>query len=590
MPEAFEHESRARASVPPEPARGGFAAWVPGIWVLRHYQRAWLAKDAAAGLVLSALLVPAGMGYAEAAGLPPVTGLYATIVPLLAYALFGPSRVLVLGPDSALAAMIAAAIVSRAGNDPARATGLASTLAIMTGLLCLVAGLARAGFVTDLLSKPVRVGYMNGIATTVLVTQLPKLLGFSVSGSDAFHGALGTIRGVAAGETKPAALVIGASSIAVILACAKWLPRIPGVLLAVVSATLATTFLGLAGELSVVGPIPRGIPRPALPSLTLADAQPLAVAAFGIALVSFADTSVLSRSISARRGERVDPSRELVGLALANIAAGFFQGFPVSSSSSRTPVAIAAGSRTQVTGIVGALAIVLLLALAPDLVRNLPVTALAAVVMTAALRLYDVEATRIFFHVRRSDFVVSMVAFAAVLALGVLEGVAIAVAVSLLDVFRRAWRPHDAVLGRAEGVKGYHDVTRYPGAKQVPGLVLFRWDAPLIFANADTFRERILELVEAEPRPKWVVVAAEPITDVDTTAAEMLGELDVELAEQGIELAFAELKDPVKDRLQRYGLHERFGREYFFPTLGVAVKAFREQTGTPWVDWEEAGD
>lgn len=583
------HDEQGPRSVPPPPPRG-LAAWAPGLHTLRHYRAAWLGKDLVAGLVLSALLVPAGMGYAEAAGLPPVTGLYATILPLVAYALFGPSRVLVLGPDSALAAMIAAAVVERAAGDPARATSLAAALAVLTGLLCVGAGLAKAGVVTDLLSKPVRVGYMNGIAATVLVTQLPKLLGFAVHASDVPHGIVGVVEGILAGRTNSAALAVGAASIVTIAAFAAWRPRVPGVLVAVVSATLATRALGLAASVAVVGRIPHGLPRPALPDVTFADAQALLVGALGIALVSFADTSVLSRVVAARRGEHVDANRELVGLGLANVAAGLFHGFPVSSSSSRTPVAIAAGSRTQLTGLVGAATIAGLLLVAPDLVRDLPIAALAAVVVTAAVRLFDVGAVRTFLRVRRSDFVVSLVAFGAVLALGVLTGVAIAVAVSLFDVVRRAWHPHDAVLGRAPGIKGYHDVTRYPDAKQIPGLVLFRWDAPLFFANADTFRSRVLELASAAAPPKWIVVAAEPITDVDTTAAEMLHELDVELATRGVELAFAEMKDPVKDRLQRYGLHDRIGHDYFFPTIGVAVKTFRDRTGTEWIDWEEAAD
>lgn len=580
-------ETSARASVPPPPPRDAIATWLPGLWVLRHYQRAWLARDVAAGLVLSALLVPAGMGYAEAAGLPPVTGLYATVLPLLAYAVFGPSRVLVLGPDSALAAMIAAVVVQRAGDDATRAVGLASALAIATGLMCLIAGVARAGFVTDLLSKPVRVGYMNGIAVTVVVTQLPRLLGFSVQAPDLLSGTAGLVRGVLEGRTRPEALAIGSACLVVILVCARAFPRVPGVLLAVAGATLAVHVLALRERLAVVGPVPSGLPRPALPTFVLADVQPILVAAAGITLVSFADTSVLSRTISARRGDRVDPNRELVGLGFANVAAGLFQGFPISSSSSRTPVAIAAGSRTQLTGIVGALAIVGVLVLAPNLVRDMPVTALAAVVLTAAVRLFDLGAHATFLRVRRSDFVVSVVALLGVVGFGVLVGVAVAVTVSLLDVVRRAWRPHDAVLGRAPGVKGYHDLKRYPDAKQVPGLLLFRWDAPLFFANADTFRARVGDLIEASTTPvRWVVVAAEPITDVDTTAAEMLRELDIELGTRGAELAFAEMKDPVKDRLERYGLRDRIGHEYFFPTIGVAVKAFLARTGTPWTDWE----
>jgi high affinity sulfate transporter 1 len=581
--------SSAGVGIPPLPERG-IAAWLPGLWVLRHYRREWLGRDIAAGLVLTALLVPAGMGYAEAAGLPAITGLYATVGPLLAYAIFGPSRIMVLGPDSALAAMIAAAVIGKAGagDDPDRGVALAGALALLTGALCVVAGIAKAGLVTDLLSKPVRVGYMNGIGLTVLVAQVPKLFGFSVTPSNVVDGVIRFAAGVIAGHTKPAALAIGCVCLAIIWVGRALIPKVPGVLVAVVVATLAVTFLGLGDRISVVGRVPRGIPLPAIPDVSFSDLGQLVVAAAGIALVSFADTSVLSRTFAGRSGYRVDPNRELIGLGIANIVGGLFRGFPISSSSSRTPVAESAGSRTQLTGVVGAAAIVVLLVAAPSLLQNLPATALAAVVITAAIRIMDVRALSVFYRVRRSDFILSLVAFVAVAFLGVLSGIAVAVAVSLLDVVRRAWRPHDAVLGRAPGVKGYHDVTRYKDARQIPGLLLFRWDAPLFFANADTFRARIIDAVDgAAPRVKWVVIAAEPITDVDTTAAEMLEELDKELATRGAELAFAELKDPVRDRLGRYGLGEKIGREFFFHTIGVAVKAFSDRHAVEWVDWED---
>ncbi len=560
---------------------------MPGLWALKHYRRSWLAKDIAAGLVVTSLLVPAGMSYAVAAGLPAITGLYATIAPLLAYALFGPSRIMVVGPDSALAAMIAAAVVSRAANDPERATALASVLAILTGVFCVLAGLFRAGFVTDLVSKPVRVGYMNGIALTVLVAQLPKLLGFSGGAGNLGDALSGLVRGVISGRTNRAALLIGATCLLFIHFSRKVRPRFPGVLAAVVASTLAVSLLGLRNQIAVVGMVPWGLPLPALPRVAIGDVRDMAVAALGIALVSYADMSVLSRTFAARNGYRVDSNRELVGLGIANISSGFFRGFPVTSSSSRTPVAEAAGSKTQLTGVVGALAIVTLLVAAPSLLQNLPTTALAAIVVAAALLLFDVRSLALFRRVRPSDFILSILAFLAVATLGVLWGILVSIALSVLDVLRRAWHPHDAVLGRAAGIKGYHDVTRYPAARQVPGLLLFRWDAPLFFANADTFRARVIELVDSATQPVlWVVIASEPITDVDTTAAEMLQELDTELAARGAELAFAEMKDPVKDRLKRYELHATIGHEYFFPTLGVAVKTFIDRFGVEWNDWE----
>ncbi|MFI5302453.1 MAG: SulP family inorganic anion transporter, partial [Polyangiales bacterium] len=414
----------------------------------------------------------------------------------------------------------------------------------------------------------------------VLVTQLPKLCGFSVSANGVVDGGIGFARGVVAGEVNLPTLAIGVGCLAGILALRAASPKVPGVLLAIVAATAIVGALHLEGKLQVVGAMPRGLPLPSIPRVRVDDIGPMFVGAIGIALVSFADTSVLSRTFAARHGHRVDPNRELVALGLANVAAGLLRGFPVSSSASRTPVAESAGAATQLTGVVGATCIGVILVAAPALLTNLPMSALAAVVIAAAISLFDVRALGVFYRVRRSDFVLSMIALAAVASLGVIPGIGAAVVVSILDFVRRAWRPHDAILGRADGIEGYHDVARYPGARQVPGLLLFRWDAPLFFANAELFRTRVVYSIEAAASPvQWVVVAAEPITDVDTTAAEMIRELDTELAARGVELAFAELKDPVKDRLHRYGLKAKIGHAFFFPTVGVAVRAFLETHG-----------
>jgi high affinity sulfate transporter 1 len=579
--------SAAGQGVPPLPESGPMAL-LPGLWVLRHYRREWLAHDVVAGVVLSSMLVPAGIGYAVASGLPPITGLYATVLPLLAYAVFGPSRIMVLGPDSGLVPLVAAAVIGSSAGDPRRAVALAAMLAIFTGLFCVLAGVLKAGFLTDLLSKPVRVGYMNGIALTLLAIQLPKLLGFPSRGHRLFDGVQSTWVGLTSGQVNVAAAAIGAGCLTIIFGLRALAPKAPGILVAVVFATLAVVVFELEHRVQVVGAVPRGVPMPALPAIGLADVGPLCVAAVGTALVSFADTSVLSRIYAARHGYRVDANRELVGLGLANLAGGLFQGFPISSSASRTPVAESAGARTQLTGVVGALVIVVLLSAAPSLMRPLPTTALSAVVIAAAVRTFDLRALRVFAFVRRSDLLLSLIAFLAVATLGVIPGIGVAVTVSILDFVRRAWRPHDAVLGRAEGLKGYHDVQRHPEAREIPGLLLFRWDAPLFFANADVFRARVIKLVDEARTPvRWVVIAAEPITDVDTTAAEMIQELDLELEMRGADLAFAEMKGPVKDRLQRYGLKKRIGHDHFFPTIGVAVRTYRQQFPVNFVDWEE---
>jgi high affinity sulfate transporter 1 len=570
------------------PARGP-ERWVPGLRTLREYRRAWLASDLVAGLVLTALLVPVGMGYAQAAGLPPITGLYATIVPLVAYAMFGPSRVMILGPDSSLAAVIAAVILPLGGDDPATAVALAGALSLLTGLIILVAGMARLGFVTELLSRPVQLGYLCGIAVTILVGQLPRLCGFSIEGRGLLTEIRDFVQGVADGRVNRAALAVGLTGIVVILVLKRFWRAIPAVAVAVVVGIAAVAAFDLDREgVKVIGVLPEGLPIFAFPAVDLADLGALVSGALGIALVAVADTTVLSQSLAAQRGETVDPNQELRALGAANLAAGLFQGFAISSSASRTPVAVSAGARSQLTPLVGAVAIALLLVFAPGLLRDLPLPMLAAIVITAAIGLIEAAEARRLYRVRRSEFVLWLAAFGGVALLGVLVGIFVAILLSLGDFVRRAWRPHDAVLGREDDLKGYHDIDRHPTARRIPGLLLYRFDAPLFFANAGYFRRRVRRLVDAAATPvRWVVVAAEPITDIDTTAADTLRDLLEELRAEGVILAFAELKGPVKDRLRRYGLFDAVGPDRFFPTVGTAVDGYVEATGITWVDWEE---
>ena len=535
------------------------------------------------------MLVPVGIAYAVASGVPGIYGLYATIVPLLAYAVFGPSRILVLGPDSSLAAVILGVVFPLSGGDPLRAVALAGMMAIVSGFVCILAGAARLGFITELLSKPIRYGYMNGIALTVLISQLPKLFGFSIEGDGPLRKIWAIAEAVRDGRTNWTAFAIGAGTLAVIFLL-RDRKRVPGILVAVIGATAIVGALDLAARagVSVLGPLPEGLPAFAIPWITYGDLVPVLIGGCAVALVSFADTSVLSRAYAARTGTYVDPNQEMVGLGIANLAAGFFQGFPISSSSSRTPVAEAAGARTQLTGIVGALVVALLLLLAPSLLRNLPAAALAAVVIASAIGLIEVTDLIRIFHIQRWEFWLSVVCFAGVAVLGAIPGIGLAVAIAIIEFLWDGWRPHSAVLGRADGVKGYHDITRYPDARQIPGLVLFRWDAPLFFANAELFKERVLEAAANSRSVHWLVVAAEPVTSVDVTAADSVAELDKALQEAGIELCFAELKDPVKDKLKRFGLFAQIGESYFFPTIGAAVSSYLESYAVDWVDWEDA--
>jgi high affinity sulfate transporter 1 len=558
--------------------------WLPGLVTLRQYKWGWLPNDIVAGLVLTTMLVPVGIAYAVASGLPGINGLYATIVPLLAYAVFGPSRILVLGPDSSLAAVILGVVFPLAGGDPVRAVALASMMAVVSGIACIAAGLGRLGFITELLSKPIRYGYMNGIALTVLVSQLPKLFGFSIEGEGPLRKIWAIGKAILNGEANWTAFAVGAGTLAVILLL-KNNKRVPGILIAVVGATLAVSALDLGARVSVLGSLPQGLPAFTIPDIRYDDIIPVIIGGLAVALVSFADTSVLSRVYAARTGTQVDPNQEMVGLGAANLAAGFFQGFPISSSSSRTPVAESAGARTQFTGVVGAIAVGLLLVAAPNLLQNLPSAALAAVVIASAIGLFEFTDLARIFRVQPWEFWLSLVCFVGVAVFGAIPGIGLAVAVAIMEFLWNGWRPYSAVLGRPNSVEGYHDITRYPEARQIPGLLLFRWDAPLFFANAELFRERVMDAVAKSPNTvRWVVMAAEPVTSVDITAADTLAELDETLGSAGIELCFAELKDPVKDKLKRFGLFSVIGEKYFFPTIEAAVRSYIQGHAIDWVD------
>ncbi|RDI97158.1 STAS domain-containing protein [Dyella solisilvae] len=550
----------------------GWLRWLPGWQTLSTYQASWLPKDIAAGLVLTTMLVPVGIAYAAASGVPGVYGLYATIVPLLAYAVFGPSRILVLGPDSALAAPILAVVVALAAGDPSRAIAVASMMAVVSGVFCIVMGLLRLGFITELLSKPIRYGYMNGIALTVLISQLPKLFAIKFEDEGPLRDLISLGKAIAAGQSNGYSLAVGVGSLVLILFLKRF-ERVPGILIAVILATLCVSVFKLdEAGVKVLGAIPQGLPTFALPWASGVDLVKILLGGCAVALISFADTSVLSRTFAARYNTRVDPNQEMVGLGAANLAAGFFQGFPISSSSSRTPVAEAAGARTQLTGVVGAVAVAIVLVAAPGLMRHLPNSALAAVVIASALGLFEFADLKRIYRIQQWEFWLSIACFAGVAVFGAIPGICLAVVLAVIEFLWDGWRPHFAVLGRVEGLRGYHDIKRYPHAARIPGLLLFRWDAPLFFANAELFQERLVQAVDDEPTPvRRVVVAAEPVTSVDVTSADMLRELSRVLSERGVALHFAEMKDPVRDKLRRFELMDIIGEQSFHPTIGSAV-------------------
>jgi len=556
--------------------------WLPGLLTLREYRANWLAHDLVAGVVLATMLVPVGIAYATASGVLGIYGLYATIVPLLVYAVFGPSRILVLGPDSSLATVILGVVLPLSGEDPDRSIALASMMAVVSGIVCILAGMARLGFVTELLSKPIRYGYMNGIALTVLISQLPRLFGFSIESDGPLRDLWAIGGAILASRTNWTALAIGAGTLAVILFL-KSARGVPGILIAVVGATVIVGTLNLAtrADVSILGPLSGGLPKVTIPWITFADIVPVMIGGCAVALVSFADTSVLSRAYAGRTGIYVDPNQEIVGLGAANLAAGFFRGFPISSSSSRTPVAEAAGARTQLTGVVGALCVALLL-LAPNLLQHMPMAALAAVVIASAIGLIEVTDLVRIFRIQRWEFWLSIVCLVGVAVLGAIPGIGLAIAVAVIEFLWDGWRPYSTVLGRVEGVEGYHDITRYPDARQIPGLLLLRWDAPLFFANAELFKKRVLEeAAKSLTQVRWLIIAAEPITSIDITAADALAELDQALHAAAIKLCFAEMKDPVKDKLKRFGLFDQLGERFFFPTVGAAVNSYLLSHGVP---------
>jgi high affinity sulfate transporter 1 len=454
---------------------------------------------------------------------------------------------------------------------------------VITGVLMVVAGIGKLGFVADLLSKPTIIGYMNGLALTIMVGQIPKLLGFSVD-SDNFIGEVkGVVEGIQNGEVVPAAAAIGVLSLIVILVLTRWIPKVPAVLMAVLLAIAVSVAFDLqALGVKMVGSLPQGLPSFTLPIVEWQDLGLLFIGAIGIALVALTDTISTATSFADRRGETVDGNREMIGIGAANVAAGLFQGFPVSTSGSRTAVAEQAGARTQLTGLVGAAMIALMLLFLPNLLADLPQPALGAIVIAAALSLADIASVRRLYRQRRVEFLLSLAAFLGVAFLGVLPGIVVAVALSVGNVFRRIWMPYRTTLGRTGDLAGMHDVTSYPDAEVLVGCPVYRFDAPLIFANARTFSDEIRKLAGRDPRPLWIVVAAEPITDVDTTACDMLEDLVPALDAAGTRLVFAEMKDPVRAKVDAYGLEHILTPDRFFPTIKVAVTEYQRIHQEEW--------
>lgn len=545
-----------------------------GLADLRDYQRSWLRGDLLAGVTVAAYLVPQVMAYAQVAGLPPAVGLWAAVPALVIYAIAGSSRSLSLGPEATTALMTAAAIGPLAAGHPARYAALASALALLVGLMALLASLARLGFAADLLSRPVLVGYMAGVAMIMIAGQLGAATGVPVTGH-AFPAQVASFARHLTG-VRPVTAVITATVLAFLFLVRWRWPRAPGPLLAVLLATAAVAASGLAGHgVEVVGQIPARLPAPALPAFGPGDLQALLLPAFSVFIVAFTDDVLTARSF-ARRGEHISANQELLALGIANTATSMLRGFPVSSSASRTAIGTATGSRTQVYSLATAATVLVVLLLLHPLLAAFPLAALAAIVMYAATRLIDLPAFRRLAAFRRGEFVIAISALAGVLAAGILYGVLIAIAVSVAELLVRVARPHDAVLGLVPGLAGMHDLDDYPQARTIPGLVVYRYDAPLFFANAQDFRRRALAAADRHGPARWFVLNVEANVEVDFTALEAVDALRDELSRAGTVFTLARVKQDLLVRLEAFGLVQKIGADFLFPTLPTAVAAYQQ--------------
>lgn len=552
---------------------------LPGVAVLRRYDRVWLRGDVLGGVTVAAYLVPQVMAYAEVAGLPAVTGLWAVGPGLLVYALLGSSRELSVGPESTTALMTAAgvgALVTAAGGT-ARRMEVAALLAIAVGLICLVGFVARLGFLAELLSKPVLVGYLAGVAVLMVVSQIGKVTGVRVQGGSFLQAVAYAVTHL--GEVHLPTLWLSLGVLGVLVVLHRYLPAWPGPLLAMLGATALVWVLGLVGRagVAVVGPVPQGLPSLAVPNPADVDLRALLPAALGVAMVGYSDNVLTGRAFSGRHGGRIDSNQEFLALGGANVGAGLLQGFPISSSGSRTVIADNMGARTQLHSLVSLLLVVATLLWLGPVIAAFPTAALGAVVVFAAARLVDVAELRRIAAFRRSELVLAVATTTAVLLLGVLPGIGVAVGLSLADLLRRIVHPHDGVLGYVPGVAGMHDIDDHPNAVQVPGLVVYRYDSPLFFANADDFVKRALEVVdEASEREgvEWFLLNAEANTEVDLTAVDALETLRSTLADRGIRFAMARVKEDMRLSLEAAGFVEKVGADLIFPTLPTAVAAY----------------
>nr|WP_074228582.1 SulP family inorganic anion transporter [Pseudomonas aeruginosa] len=550
------------------------ARWVPGLDSLLHYRRAWFRPDVQAGLSVAAIQIPTAIAYAQIAGFPPQVGLYACILPMLIYALIGSSRQLMVGPDAATAAMVAAAITPLAAGDPQRLMDLSMIVAIMVGLFSIVAGLARAGFIASFLSRPILVGYLNGIGLSLLVGQLGKLFGYEAATSGFVAGILALLENLL--HIHWPTLILGSLSLLLMVLLPRRFPQLPGALCGVLLASLAAALLGLDRYgVELLGEVPAGLPQLSWPQTSLEELKSLLRDATGITVVSFCSAMLTARSFAARHGYSINANHEFVALGLANIGAGVSQGFAISGADSRTAVNDMVGGKTQLVGVVAALVIAATLLLLNKPLGWVPMPALGAVLLLAGWGLIDVQALKGFWKLSRFEFSLCLLTTVGVLNVGVLPGIFVAVSIAVLRLLYYTYRPSDAVLGWMHGIDGQVELAKYPQATTLPGLVIYRFDAPLLFFNADYFKQRVLAVVDGSERPNAVLLNAEAMTNLDISGLATLHEVQQILKAQGVHLSLARVTGQTLDLLQRSSMLGEIKPPLVFSSVRSGVSAYR---------------
>jgi len=563
----------------PQPTRSDpLARFAPGLAMLRGYRREWLRKDLAAGVSVAAVALPTAIAYAELAGFPVVVGLYASILPLVVYAVLGTSRQLIVNPDAATCAMVAAIVAPLAAGDSGLYTSLAVTLAVLSGVVCMLAGTFRLGFLADFLGKPVLVGFMNGIAISIVLGQLGKVFGFTIEAGRILPRLFEFLSKLP--QTHLPTLAVGAVTFAVVKAVKRFLPLLPAPLIGLVVAVILVQVFALdARGVAILGAVPAGLPKFGWTPIPATHIEPLLAGAVGLALVSFTSGMVTARSFAERNKYEIDVDREFIALGACNVAAGLSQGFAVTGADSRTAIGDVMGGKSQVTGLVAAVTMAIVLLFFTGPLRYLPTSALGAVLISAATGLFDWQALVRFRRVRAGELLVALAAMFGVVALGALQGIAIAVALAMLVLLYLSSRPAEAILGRVEGLQGFRDVTLYEGATPIPGLVLYQFGASIIFFNAPHFKRRALAVADANAGAKWLIIDGAPILHVDSTGADTIVDLVDELKTRGMRLAFGGVRPQVQQMLERSGALARLGSDAVFPSLRRAVLA-HEQPST----------